>query len=265
MLVHNIDPVAFHIGPLKVYWYGLSYFLSVMIVWRLGLYRAKQGLVDLSKDQVTKLIFLYWFLPLIVGARLGEYLFYRMDVLLHSPWQVFELWKGGMSFHGGLLAVMISYGLFSRCYQKSYWMLADFSVCLAPIGLALGRLANFINGELWGRVTRVPWGVVFPKAGYTIRHPSQLYEFMLEGVVLFVILWVYASKPRARGTVFALFLFLYGAFRFIVEFYRQPDAVSVVPGLAWMSRGQELCALMMLAGLVMFWWFGRRDRVGPAS
>src|SRR5881275_167992 len=209
MLVHpNIDPIAFSIGPLAVRWYGLMYLAGFAAGWALGLRRIDQGVAPVTRKQFDDLLFLA-VLGVILGGRLGYVLFYKSGHYAAHPLEILAVWQGGMSFHGGLLGVMLA---------------MVFVAPLAPLGLAAGRLGNFINGELWGRVTDLPWGMVFRNAGDAPRHPSQLYQFALEGLTLFAILWWFSSKPRPRGQVSALFLIGYGVLRFVAEFAREPDA-----------------------------------------
>ena len=257
MLIHpNIDPVAIHIGPLAVRWYGLMYLAGFMAAWWLGVRRIKAGRAPVTREQFDDLLF-YAVLGVILGGRLGYVLFYQPGYYFAHPLQVFEVWHGGMSFHGGFLGVLLAMGYAARKHDVNWWSLMDYVAPLVPIGLGAGRLGNFINGELWGRVTTMPWGMVFPRAGPQPRHPSELYEFALEGVALFVILWWFSSKPRARGQVSALFLIGYGSFRFLVEFTRQPDAFLGYLALG-LTMGQWLSLPMIVAGIVLFAWSRRR-------
>lgn len=244
---HKVDPVAFHIGPLAVHWYGLMYLVGFTIAWALGVWRANLSQGQWTSNQVADLIF-YGAVGVIFGGRLGYVLFYNLSFYWHHPLLVFAVWDGGMSFHGGLLGGITGLWVFSRHTKKSLWDVTDFSAPLVPIGLGLGRLGNFINNELWGRVTDMPWGVVFPGAGPLPRHPSQLYECFTEGVLFFMILWWFSSKPRPRFAVSALFLFCYGIFRFILEFFRQPDIQKGFVAFNWMTMGQLLSIPMMLLG-----------------
>ena len=249
MLIYpTIDPVAFSLGPLKVHWYGLMYLLAFLTAWGLALLRSKRYQLAWTNEQVSDLIF-YGAVGVIVGGRLGYMLFYATEELFFKPWTLFKLWDGGMSFHGGLLGVILAMFLYGRKIGKTFWQVADFTAPIVPIGLAFGRIGNFINGELWGRVTDMPWGMVFFHVDANPRHPSQVYEFLLEGVVLFIAVWVYAAKPRPDGRVSALFLILYGIFRFIIEFFRQPDAQLGFIALGWVSMGQLLSLPMILFGI----------------
>jgi phosphatidylglycerol:prolipoprotein diacylglycerol transferase len=249
----NIDPIALSMGPLKIHWYGLMYLLGFLLAWLLAHWRAKHYNLDWSSDQISDLIF-YGALGVIIGGRIGYLFFYNFSELIHQPWVLFKIWEGGMSFHGGLIGVMIALWFFGRKYQKGFWEITDFTAPLVPLGLAAGRLGNFINGELWGRETDMPWGMIFPNAGPFPRHPSQLYEFGLEGIVLFIVLWCYASKPRPLGRVSALFLIGYGLCRFIVEGFRQPDQQLGYIAFDWLTMGQLLSIPMILLGISL-WWF----------
>ena len=244
----QIDPVALAIGPLKIHWYGLMYLIGIGGAWWL----AKRRLADFdptwSKETLSDLVF--WVaLGVIAGGRLGYVLFYDLGAYISNPLLVLEIWKGGMSFHGGLLGVMFAMWWYGRKVGSGFWKMADFVAPLVPIGLGAGRIGNFINGELWGKPTDVPWGMVFPQAPDALaRHPSQLYQFALEGVVFFIILWWFSSKPRPRMAVSGLFLACYGVFRFLVEFVRQPDAQIGYLAFDWLTMGQVLSFPMIVAG-----------------
>lgn len=249
MLIYpNIDPVAFELGPLTVHWYGIMYLCSFGLTYWLAFYRAKQLNSGWTEAQVSDLVF-YVAVGVVVGGRLGYKLFYDFSGLVADPISVFRVWQGGMSFHGGLLGVMVAFFLMARKVNKSVFLVADFSVPMVPIGLGLGRLGNFIGAELYGRITEAPWGMVFPNAGPLPRHPTQLYQFFFEGVVLFAVLWWYSSRPRPKATVTGLFLVLYGIFRFGVEFFRQPDAHIGFLAWGWLTMGQLLSFPMLLVGL----------------
>lgn len=247
-----INPVAFSLGPLKVHWYGLMYLLAFLSAWLLARFRVKRYHLDWSADQIADLIF-FAAMGAIIGGRLGYMLFYNLKQFLSEPWIIFKLWQGGMSFHGGLLGVMLAIVFFSRKSKKGFLEIADFVVPLVPIGLALGRIGNFINGELWGRVTEVPWAMVYPHVDAQPRHPSQVYEFALEGVLLFAVIWIYAAKPRRAGAVSGVFLMGYGLCRFVAEFFRQPDAHLGFIAFDWLTMGQLLSIPMFIAGFILWW------------
>jgi phosphatidylglycerol:prolipoprotein diacylglycerol transferase len=248
----SFDPIALRIGPLAVHWYGLMYLVGFALVYGLGRYRLQQGhTAALTARDLEDLIF-YSVLGVVAGGRLGYVLFYKPSHYFTHPLEILYLWEGGMSFHGGLVGVILAMLLFARQRRLSFWALADFVAPLIPLGLAAGRIGNFINGELWGRLTDLPWGMVFPQAGDGMpRHPSQLYEMGLEGLALFALLWVFSRKPRPTGQVSATFLICYGTFRFLVEFTREPDSFLglLVGGL---SMGQWLSLPMVLLGALIF-------------
>lgn len=249
----DINPIALAIGPLKIHWYGLMYLLGFFMAWLLAHWRAKHYSLVWTSEQISDLIF-YLALGVIIGGRIGYMVFYNFAELVQQPWSLFKIWQGGMSFHGGLIAGMLAIYLFGRKYHKSFWEVTDFTAPLVPLGLAAGRIGNFINGELWGRVTDVPWGMVFPQAGPLPRHPSQLYEFGLEGIILFIVVWYYAAKPRPVGRVTAVFLIGYGLCRFTVESFRQPDQQLGFIAFNWLTMGQLLSIPMILLGITL-WWF----------
>lgn len=253
MLVHpNFDPVLIQLGPLAIRWYGLMYLAAFGFLWWLGRIRIARGLAPISREQFDDLIFL-GVIGTILGGRLGYVLFYKPGYYLEHPLEIFAIWQGGMAFHGGFLGVLAAAAWFSWRRRVDWWRLMDFIAPCVPTGLAAGRLGNFINGELWGRPTDLPWGMVFRGAGDVPRHPSQLYQFALEGVLLFVLLWWYASKSRARGAVSAMFLIGYGTFRFIAEFGREPDDFLGLLALG-LSMGQWLSLPMIAAGIVLYAW-----------
>jgi phosphatidylglycerol:prolipoprotein diacylglycerol transferase len=241
----DIDPVIFKIGPLALQWYGLMYLVGFVAAFWLANRRIHR--TDWTKDQLSDLLF-WGFMGVVLGGRIGYVLFYNFGNFLDNPLYLFKIWEGGMSFHGGCLGVILAAYIYSRKRNWRFLMVGDFIAPLVPIGLGAGRIGNFINGELWGRTTDVPWAFVFPKAGEIPRHASQLYEFALEGVLLFVILWLYSAKPRPVGSVGGLFLAGYGTFRFIVEYFREPDAHLGLYSFG-LSQGQLLCIPMILAGL----------------
>jgi len=258
MMTVNIDPILIDLGPFRLSWYGLMYVFGFVASYLLVRYQMKRKDFGVSKQEVEDLYF-YLILGLIIGARLGYVLFYDLKMYLADPLEAFAIWHGGMSFHGGLIGVLLVGIFFSVKRKKSFWRIADLFIVTAPLGLGFGRIGNFINGELYGRVTQVPWGMIFPKGGGSLpRHPSQLYESALEGGVLFLILWLCKdSKRLPNGGLLALFLAIYGAFRFFVEFFREPD-----PQLGFVlgpfSMGQVLCGLMIVGGLVLFLYLQNR-------
>lgn len=247
----QINPVAFTIGPLSVHWYGIAYLFGFVSALFLGAKRAKQSHGLWTYDEVNDLVF-YCALGVIVGGRLGYMFFYDLPGLLADPILLFKIWQGGMSFHGGLIGVAGAVYIFARKTGKGFFAIGDFIAPLVPLGLGAGRLANFINGELWGRVTNVPWGMVFPNAGSLPRHASPLYEFLMEGVLLFVILWCYSRQPRPAGAVSGLFLIFYGLFRIIAECFRQPDVQLGYLAFSWFTMGQLLSIPMILLGIYFY-------------
>lgn len=258
MLVHpQFDPVAFSLGPVAVRWYGLMYLVGFVLFWWLGRLRARDAWRGMSRQDVEDLLF-FGVLGVIVGGRLGYVLFYKPGYYLEHPLEALMLWKGGMASHGGIIGVITVMWLFARARGKSFLRVADFVVPLVPLGLAAGRLGNFINGELWGRAADPavwPWAMVFPQAGDGIpRHPSQLYQATLEGVLLFVILWWYSARPRPAGCVGSAFLIGYGVLRFVAEFGREPDAFLGLLALK-LSMGQWLSLPMIVAGTALFVYF----------
>ena len=247
----QIDPVIIQIGPLAIRWYGLMYLLGFVSAYFLVRYQLKEQGLEHLFPVLDNLIF--WLaVGLIVGARLGHVFLYFPSYYLKHPWEIPAVWHGGMSFHGGLIGAIVTGLVYAYKHKLNFWFWADLFVVTAPIGLGLGRLGNFINGELYGRQTNVPWAMIFPEGGPIPRHPSQLYEALGEGVLLFIILWKLRRKPWPPGSKFACFLILYGCIRFVIEFFRQPD-VGVPLLFGWMTRGQELCLLMVLAGILLFW------------
>ena len=257
MLIHpQFDPVAIHLGPLAVHWYGLMYLVGFLGALWLGKWRLRRNPVHgWQPNDVDDMLF-YIALGVIFGGRLGYVLFYQPGYFLSHPLEIFALWQGGMSFHGGFLGVLVAMILYARKTGRPWLALMDFVAPLVPLGLGAGRMGNFINGELWGRATDLPWGMVFPKVDSIARHPSQLYEFALEGIALFLILWLYSRKPRPVGAVSAVFLMSYGIFRFLVEFTREPDSFLGTLALG-LSMGQWLSLPMILVGL----WLWRRSHV----
>ncbi len=248
----NFDPIAISIGPVSIHWYGLMYLIGFAAGVSLGVYRANKQSSDWTKDQVWDLLF-YVAMGVILGGRLGYVLFYKFSYYLSNPIEIFYLWQGGMSFHGGLIGVIVAMILFAKKIDKTFWNVTDFLAPLVPIGLGTGRIGNFINQELWGGITHVPWAVIFPAADKFPRHPSQLYEAILEGLLLFLVLWWYSSKPRSPGKVSGLFLIGYAISRFCVEFFREPDAHLGYLAFGWFTMGQLLTLPMLILGCWLMW------------
>ncbi len=253
----EINNIAIQIGQIKIHWYGISYIAGFAIAWWLAKTRIKKMDHHWNNETIGDFIF-YCAIGAIVGGRLGYILFYSPQVLFHDPWFIFKTWHGGMSFHGGLLGVVISLFLFARKMKLTLIELIDFAAPITPIGLGLGRLGNFINSELWGKVTTVPWGVIFPNGGPLPRHPSQLYEALTEGLLLFIIVWLFSAKPRPKGTVSALFLCCYGTIRFVCEFFREPDFSLGFVVADWLTMGQLLSLPMIVIGAYMMWCYTSR-------
>ena len=263
MLVHpQFDPVAVAIGPLQIHWYGLTYLVAFGLFLWLASLRVKQpqfASVGWSRRDAEDLLF-WGVIGVVIGGRIGYALFYKPGHYLANPLEILMVWKGGMSFHGGLLGVIVAMALYARRRGRPFLELMDLIAPCVPTGLASGRIGNFINGELWGRAAdpSLPWAMVFPQSGSDLpRHPSQLYQFALEGLLLFVVLWVYARKPRATGQVAGAFLFGYGVLRFVAEYFREPDSFLGLLALG-MSMGQWLCLPMMAVGAGVWWWAGRQ-------
>ncbi|MBT0570674.1 prolipoprotein diacylglyceryl transferase [Curvibacter sp. CHRR-16] len=264
MLVYpGFDPVAIRLGPLAVHWYGITYLVAFALFIALGRLRLRhEPYASLSWNKaVVEDILFYGVAGVILGGRLGYCLFYKPAYYLSNPLEVFAIWQGGMSFHGGMLGVIAAMVLFAYRRGIPFWVLADFVAPCVPTGLASGRVGNFINGELWGRVAdaSLPWAMVFPAAGNVPRHPSQIYQFLLEGLLLFVVLWWYAPRAKDPGKVAAAFLLGYGVMRFVAEFFREPDAFLGLLSLG-MSMGQWLCVPMIVGGAVLWLWHDRRAR-----
>ncbi|ARP96459.1 prolipoprotein diacylglyceryl transferase [Bordetella genomosp. 13] len=255
----EFDPIAIRIGPLAVHWYGLMYLLGFASAYLLGRWRIARGHTTFMTTRDLEDLTFYTVLGVVLGGRLGYVLFYKPMHYLQHPIEIFYLWEGGMAFHGGLLGVILVMFLFARKKGVSFFTVSDFVAPLIPPSLAAGRWGNFMNGELWGRPTDVPWGMVFPQSGDGLaRHPSQLYELALEGIVLFAILWAFSAKPRKTGQVSALFLIGYGLFRFTVEFTREPDNfLGLLAG--GLSMGQWLSLPMVITGMAMFVFFTARQ------
>jgi phosphatidylglycerol:prolipoprotein diacylglycerol transferase len=260
MLVHpNFDPIAFSVGPIAVRWYGIMYLVGFAMAFVLGRYRIKRGLSGRVTASILDDLLFYVVLGVILGGRLGYVLFYKPGYYFQHPLDIFAVWQGGMAFHGGFLGVLIAIWYLARKHQLRWLEMTDFVAPLIPLGLAAGRLGNFINGELYGRVTDVAWGMVFasPGAGAAPRHPSQLYQFALEGLLLFAILWVFTARPRPLGAASAVFLIGYGTMRFVAEFFREPDDFLGFLALS-LTMGQWLSAPMILAGVFLLAWAYRR-------
>jgi phosphatidylglycerol:prolipoprotein diacylglycerol transferase len=259
-----IDPVALAIGPLKIHWYGLMYLVGFALAWGLGRWRASRPDSGWSAEMVDDLIF-YGVVGTILGGRLGYMVFYGFDQILDNPLSLLKVWEGGMSFHGGLIGVLLAIFLFARRHGRRFFQVADFLAPLVPTGLLAGRIGNFINGELWGHRTQMPWGLQLPCERFPHQcldqpvnavlsppvHASQLYEAALEGLVLFAILWIYSSRPRPMMAISGVFLFGYGIFRFLVEFVREPDSHIGYLALDWFTMGQLLSLPMVAAGLIL--------------
>ena len=282
-ILQTIDPVAFHLGPIAVHWYGLMYLAGFAVAWWLGRRRVQAGRLPVTEQAYSDLLF-YGMLGVLLGGRIGYLLFYGMGQVLVDPLYVFRIWEGGMSFHGGLLGVLVAMAWWSRKQHLHLFDTVDAIAPLVPPGLGFGRLGNFIGGELWGHTTTAPWGVVFRSAlppEYAAlpadalrrlhesgalepyaRHPSQLYQAFLEGLVLFIVLWWFSAKPRPRYAVSGLFAVLYGVFRFAVEFVREPDAHIGYLAFGWLTMGQVLSVPLILVGLGLL-WLSRRAPVLP--
>lgn len=280
--LHQIDPIAIHIGPLQIHWYGIMYLLGFAVAWWLGRRRIAQGrLPGVDANGFSDLLF-YCMLGVVLGGRIGYMVFYGLHDFIANPLMLFKVWEGGMSFHGGLLGVLAASLWWARKHHLHFFDVVDFVAPLVPPGLGFGRLGNFIGGELWGKYTGQGWGVIFPRAESTLanltsgelqaqyasgalsalaRHPSQFYQATLEGVVLFAVLWTVSRKPRSRYTIAGLFALLYGVFRFLVEFVRVPDAQLGEHGylaFGWLTMGQVLSLPLIVLGL--FWlWLSRRS------
>ena len=248
----EIDSVAFSVGSLKVHWYGLMYLFGFIGAWIYGVLRSKREDLDWTRRQVEDVIF-YGALGVILGGRLGYTLFYGWDVFIDNPVSIFYIWKGGMSFHGGLLGVLLAMLVYAHRNGKRFFDVTDFIAPWVPIGLGAGRIGNFINGELVGRVASpdLPWAMVFPYIDQQPRHPSQLYQAFTEGLLLFLILWLFSSKPRPRMAVSGVFMIGYGSFRFITEFFRTPDAHLGFVAFDWLTMGQLLSLPMVLIGVLL--------------
>ena len=280
---NQIDPIAFGIGPLQVHWYGIMYLLAFVAGWWLGLRRVRAGRLGVSEQAYSDLVFNVM-LGVILGGRLGYMLVYGWKQWLDDPLVLLRVWEGGMSFHGGLVGVLIAIWWWARSNKLASWDVVDFVAPLVPPGLAFGRLGNYVGGELWGKVTDVPWAVIF-RSGLPdslvsrpaeelaalhasgaldayARHPSQLYEAFLEGVVMFAILWWYSSQPRPRYAVSGMFALLYGTFRFAIEFVRVPDEHIGYLAFDWFTMGMLLCVPLLAAGVGLLVLAARQPRPG---
>lgn len=255
MLVHpQIDPVAISMGPISVHWYGLMYLVAFLAFIVLGKYRIKANPNSSFTQEILDDMLFFGMLGVIVGGRLGHVLFYQPGYYLEHPLSAFAIWEGGMSFHGGLLGVLVAMVFVARKYQLPWLKVTDFIAPLIPPGLGAGRIGNFINAELWGRTTDVSWGMVFPHVDEFPRHPSQLYQFALEGIVLFTVLWIYSAKPRPTGAVSGIFLIGYGTLRSFAEFFREPEDGFMGISTLGITMGQWLSIPMILVGMVLLFW-----------
>jgi phosphatidylglycerol:prolipoprotein diacylglycerol transferase len=267
MLIHpHFDPIAISLGPLKVHWYGLTYLVAFTTAYLLATYRARQAPFQgwgWDRQQVEDLLF-FCVLGVVLGGRLGYVVFYKPEYYFSHPSEILAVWQGGMAFHGGLIGVITAMAVYAKRQGRHFFEVADLVAPCVPIGLAAGRVGNFINGELWGREAdpALPWAMVFPQSGSDIpRHPSQIYQFSLEGVLLFALLWWYARAPRKQGAVAGAFMFGYGIFRFIAEYFREPDSFLGLLALN-MSMGQWLCVPMIVLG-ALIWGLAKKDAFQP--
>ncbi|MGQ4660107.1 prolipoprotein diacylglyceryl transferase [Lysobacter sp. F6437] len=283
IILHQIDPIAFGLGPLQVHWYGIMYLLGFGLAWWLGRRRIRAGRLPGVDEQAFGDLLFYGMLGVVLGGRIGYVLFYGFEDLLRDPLMLFRIWEGGMSFHGGLLGVMAATLWWARKHRLHFFDVADFVAPLVPPGLGFGRIGNYIGGELWGKFTDGGWGVVFPRAAEFAglsneqlqaqfaagaldrfaRHPSQLYQAALEGLAMFCILWWYSRKPRPRYAVAGLFALLYGTFRFLVEFVRMPDAQLGYLAFGWLTMGQVLSLPLVAIGLFWLWLSHRSPTLRP--
>ncbi len=269
----HMDPVIVHIGSFRLQWYGLMYLVAFAVTYRLARYRTRAENRFPYDDEFLKNILTYGFLGVLVGGRLGYVLFYNLPYYAGHPFEIILPFRSGpngwhfsgisgMSYHGGLTGCIVACAWFCRKYSADFWNLADLFFPAVPLGYTFGRIANFINGELWGRATDSAIGMRFPEApGFGLRHPSQLYEAFFEGLVLFAILWSLRKKPLPKGSFAGLYLIGYGFFRFFIEFFREPDVQLGLVFFGKFSMGQALCTAMMLVGLLFLWW---RHRANPA-
>jgi len=257
----DIDPVAINIGFIQIHWYGITYVVGIAIAWWLLVVRSGKSDGYWTDEHVADLIF-YCAVGLILGGRLGSVIFYNLPYYLAHPIDIIKIWQGGMSFHGGLIGGVVAIGFFGKKYSRGFFTVSDYLVPVIPVGLGCGRIGNFINGELWGAASDLPWAMIFPHpdAGPVPRHPSQLYEAFLEGLVLFIILWWFSSNSRPRMAASGLFLLLYGIFRSAVEFVRTPDVgIGYLAG-GWLTMGQILSAPMIILGVILLILGYRKDK-----
>jgi phosphatidylglycerol:prolipoprotein diacylglycerol transferase len=253
-----INPTIINIGPLQIRWYGVMYILAFLASYFLVRYQIRKKKLNIDINTVNDL-FLFLIIGLIIGARLGYVIFYNLPFYLSHPLKLFAIWEGGMSFHGGLIGIIFSGLIYVKKHRVDFWAISDLISITAPIGLGLGRLGNFINAELYGRVTNVPWGMIFPSGGVLPRHPSQLYEFFLEGILLFLILWWTKDFPFKKGTLFCLFLILYSIFRFFVELFREPDPqLGLI--FSFITMGQILSIFMCISGLILLYFRPEKEK-----
>ena len=247
----NIKPYIVKIGPFEIRWYGLMYLIGFFISYLLFKYQIKKKNLNIATNIIDNLYF-YLIIGLIIGARVGYIVFYNLEEYIKRPLEIFAIWHGGMSFHGGLIGTILAGIYFTKKFKIDFWLFSDLLIPTVPIGLGLGRIGNFINGELYGRVSTLPWAMIFPSGGSMPRHPSQLYEAFFEGLVLFCILWYLKDKIKIKGRLTALFLIFYGIFRFFIEFFREPDPqLGFV--LYFLTMGQILCLCMIITGIII--WF----------
>ncbi|MDB3992123.1 prolipoprotein diacylglyceryl transferase [Gammaproteobacteria bacterium] len=249
----QFDPVAISVGPISIHWYGVMYIIAFGGAWVLANYRRNKIGNHWSSEQISDLVF-YGAMGAVLGGRVGSVFFYNIGRFLDDPLWLFRVWEGGMSFHGGFIGVLIAMFLYSRSINKKFWETVDFIAPCVPFGIGAGRLGNFIGGELWGRPTDASWGMIFPHVDNLPRHPSQLYEIALEGVVLFIIIWWFSSVTKPRMAVSGTFAILYGSFRFFIEFFREPDLHIGFIAFDWLTMGQLLSLPMVIVGfsLVVF-------------
>lgn len=248
MIRHNLSPTAFSVGQISVNWYGLMYLIGFALGWMLGRWRASRPDSGWTKVDVDDLLTTVM-LGVIIGGRLGYVLFYDLAAYLADPLEIFKIWHGGMSFHGGLLGALAAFWYFAHTRKRSFWQVSDFVAPLVPEAIMWGRIGNFINGELWGKPSDLPWAMIFPGGGEIGRHPTQLYEALFEGLLLFIAIWIYSSRKRKPGQVSGFFAVGYALARILVEFVRVPDAHLGYLAFGWVTMGQTLCIPLLLFGL----------------